>query len=307
MQDRFRRYDEQAEEAFTCFERLFMNLTRYILRGNASFANEHVFDLKTAPEKDIECGIYFYKTERLLHARQYKYADDLAEYVRRTAKTAPTPPAELIFDMSQSDRVASEVKKLVGMRGAMIVEQVTFPMKIDSSDMSESYILASAQTDDGMLLDTETCRKILDLCVISVNHRKVAPDEALQNHLVQQIAERQEEVKGRNTETYLDKKDLLERQYKDKIVEFEMKVDKLDAKIQELQKQERQAGNAASRLKIASEVQILRKKVRTLNREKYDLEDSMDEQISDKIALAQQASEGGVITERLFTIEFAIK
>ena len=33
----------------------------------------------------------------------------------------------------------------------------------------------------------------------------------------------------------------------------------------------------------------------------------MDEQISDKIALAQQASEGGVIAERLFTIEFAIQ
>lgn len=222
VQDRFRRYDEQAEEAFTRFERLFMNLTRYILRGNASFANEHVFDLKTAPEKDIECGTYFYKTERLLHARQYKYADDLAEYVRRTAKTAPTPPAELIFDMSQSDRVASEVKKLIGACGTMVVEQVTFPMKIDSSDMSESYILASAQTEDGMLLDTETCRKILELYAADSNQKAVAPTEVLQNHLAQQIAERQEEVKGRNTDAYLDKKDLLERQYKDKIVEYRL-------------------------------------------------------------------------------------
>ena len=307
VQDRFRRYDEQAEEAFTRFERLFIGLTRYILRDKASFENEHVFDLKTAPEKDIECGAYFYKTERLPHARQYKYADDLAEYVRHTAKAAQTPPAELSFDISQSDRVASEVKKLIGTHGTMIVEQVTFPMKIDSSDMSESYILASAQTDGGVLLDTETCRKMLDLCVVGVEYREVIPDEVLQNHLTRQIAERQEEVKGRNTEAYLDKKDLLERQYKDKIVEYEMKADKLNAKIQELQKQERQAGDAASRLKIASEVQVLRKKVRTLNREKYDLEDSMDEQISDKIALARQASEGGVITERLFTIEFAIQ
>jgi hypothetical protein len=86
-----------------------------------------------------------------------------------------------------------------------------------------------------------------------------------------------------------------------------MKADKLNAKIQELQKQERQAGDAASRLKIASEVQVLRKKVRTLNREKYDLEDSMDEQISDKIALARQASEGGVVAKRLFAVNFTIK
>ena len=231
----------------------------------------------------------------------------MAEYVRHTAKTTQTPPAELIFDVSQSDRVASEVKKLIGAQGTMIVEQATFPMKIDSSDMSESYILASAQTDGGVLLDTETCRKVLDLCAVGVEYKEIIPGEVLQDHLSQQITERQEEVKGRNTEAYLDKKDLLERQYKDKIVEYEMKVDKIEAKIRDLQKQERQAGDAASRLKIASEVQILRKKVRTLNREKYDLEDSMDEQISDKIALARQASEGGVITESLFTIEFAIQ
>ena len=217
------------------------------------------------------------------------------------------PPAKLIFDISQSDRIASEVKNLVGARGIMIVEKVTFPMKIDSSDMSESYILASAQTDDGVLLDTETCRKILDLCVVGVEDRELVPGEVLQDHLSQQITEHQEEVKGRNTETYLDKKDLLERQYKDKIVEYEMKVDKLDAKIQELQKQERQAGDAASRLKITSEVQILRKKVRALNREKYDLEDSMDEQISNKIALAQQASEMEVVTKQLFVINFSIQ
>lgn len=284
-----------------------MGLTRYILRDKASFENEHVFDLKTAPQQNIEVGKYFYKTERLPHARQYKYADELAEYVRHTAKTTQTPPAELIFNISRSDRVASEVKKLVGARGIMTVEQATFPMKIDSSDMSESYILASAQTDDGMLLDTETCRKILDLCVVGVNYKEVIPDEVLQNHLTQQITERQEEVKGRNTEAYLDKKDLLERQYKDKIVEYEMKVDKIEAKIRDLQKQERQAGDAASRLKIASEVQILRKKVRTLNREKYDLEDSMDEQISNKIALAQQASEMEVVTKQLFVINFSIQ
>ncbi len=307
VQDRFRRYDEQAEEAFTRFERLFMGLTRYVLRDNVSFENEHIFDLKIAPQQNIEVGKYFYKTERIPHARQYKYADTLAEYVRREAKNVSTSPAELTFSISRSDRVAAEVKKLIGTHGTMVVEQVTFPMKIDSSDMSESYILASAQTDDGVLLDTETCRKILDLSVADIKPIEVKVSQSLKAFLDQQAAERQAEVKSRNTEAYLDKKDLLERQYKDKIVEYEMKVDKIEAKIRDLQKQERQAGNAASRLKIASEVQVLRKKVRTLNREKYDLEDSMDEQISDKIALAQQASEGGVITEKLFTIEFAIR
>lgn len=306
VQDRFRKYNEQAKEAFTRFEQLFMGLTGYILRDAAEFQDEHVFTLRKAPQENIDTGVYFYKTDRLPHARQYKYADTLAEYVRSTAKHAATPPALLTFDITQSDRVAEEVKRLVGQQGVMVVEKVTFPMKVDSTDMSESYIIAAGQTAAGQLLDTEACRKLLDLKIVSIQASEVIKTDELKEFLQSQISERQDEVKGRNTEVYLDKKDLLERQYKDKMVEYEMQVDKLEAKISELDKQERQASSAPERLKIASDKQLLRKKVRNINRERYDLEDSMDEQISEKITLAQQASEGSVEKVHLFQIGFII-
>ncbi|MFZ2544991.1 MAG: hypothetical protein WAW80_03365 [Candidatus Saccharimonadales bacterium] len=157
-----------------------------------------------------------------------------------------------------------------------------------------------------MTLDTEQCRNILELAVTNIQQHDVNPTEKLTSFMQQQIEERHDEVKGRNTETYLDKKDLLERQYKDKIVEYEMKADKLEGRISELQKQERQATDATERLKIASEVQVLRKKVRSLNREKYDLEDNMDDEISEKITLAQQAAEGEATSKKLFDIIFTI-
>lgn len=306
VQDRFRRYSEQAEEAFNSFERMFMGLTRYELRDNAEFEDEHIFELTKAPKQGIDKGLYFYKTDRVLHARQYKYAGELAEYVRESAKRAHTPPAELTFSISGSDRVASDVKRLAGIGGTMLVQQVTFPMKTGTADMSESYIIAAGETMDGRKLDTELCRNILELTVKDVQEAAVTPSQALVGYLQRQIDERHTEVKGRNTEVYLDKKDLLERQYKDKIVEYEMKVDKLEGKIRELQKQERQAVDAAERLKIASEVQVLRKNARALNREKYDLEDNMDDEISEKITLAQQAAEGNVQAADLFVVAFQI-
>ena len=188
----------------------------------------------------------------------------------------------------------------------MVVQQVTFPMKAGSTDMSESYIIAVGETADGKKLDTELCRNILELTVTDVAPLEIIVSESLNAYLQQQIDERHIEVKGRNTETYLDKKDLLERQYKDKIVEYEMKVDKLESKIRDKQKQERQATDASERLSIASEIQVLRKKARNLNREKYDLEDSMDDEISEKIALAQQAAEGDARSQSLFTVSFSI-
>lgn len=307
VQDRFRKYSEQASEAFNSFERMFIALTRYALRDQAEFEDEHIFALKSSPAKDIETGLYFYKTDRVPHARQYKYAGELAEYVRTSAKRADTPPAQMTFSIATSDRVASEVRKLAGTSGTMIVQQVTFPMKAGSTDMSESYIIAAGETTDGLQLDTELCRNVLELTVTDTKEQVVDVSENLTAYLQQQINERHAEVKGRNTETYLDKKDLLERQYKDKLVEYEMKVDTLEGKIRDKQKQERQATDASERLKIASEVQVLRKKVRMLNREKYDLEDSMDDEISEKIALAQQATRGPAKIESLFMINFILE
>lgn len=306
VQDRFQRYSEQASDAFNNFERMFMGLTRYQLQDRASFEDEHVFTLESSPSSSIETGTYFYKTDRVPHARQYKYADNLAEYVRSAARKVETPPAKLTFSITKSERVAADAKKLRGKSGVLVVESVTFPMKAGSTDMSESYIIASGLTDDGQLIDNEACRKLLELAVTDVEPQSVSVSDDLRSYQTKQIDERHSEVKGRNTETYLDKKDLLERQYKDKIVEFEMKVDKIDAQIRDKQRQERQANDAAERLKIASEVQVLRKKVRALNREKYDLEDRMDDEITEKITLAQQANEGEVEQEKLFEIQFKI-
>lgn len=306
VQDRFQRYSEQATEAFNSFERMFMGLTKYTLRRNATFEDEHVFNLDTSPVAGAEAGLYFYKTDRVPHARQYKYAGDLGEYVRSTAKHTDTPPAALTFSLANSERVSNDVKKLAGTTGTITVQQVTFPMKAGAADMSESYIIAAGETADGTMLDTEACHDILELAVTNAKEQPITPTPDLMAYMKQQVDDRHEEVKGRNTESYLDKKDLLERQYKDKIVEYEMKVDKLETKVREKQKQERQAGSAAERLKIASEVQVLRKKARTLNREKYDMEDSMDDEITEKIALAQQAAEGAAKTELLFEISFKI-
>lgn len=306
VQDRFRRYSEQSAEAFNSFERMFMGLTRYKLRREAEFQDEHVFSLEKSPVRDIETGLYFYKTDRVPHARQYKYAGELGEHVRTSARKANTPPARLTLSLAKSERVANSVKKLAGKNGTITVQQVTFPMKTGATDMSESYIIAAGETADGKNLDTEACRDILELTVTNIEQQDVTVSSTLEDFLQQQIDERHAEVKSRNTETYLDKKDLLERQYKDKIVEYEMKVDKLEAKVREKQKQERQAGSAAERLQIASEVQVLRKKARNLNREKYDLEDSMEEEIDEKITLAQQAAEGQLSSAELFNIDFNI-
>lgn len=307
VQDRFQRYQQEAEKAFNGFERTLMNLTRYELRDFADFDSEHTFTLHSAPVNTIETGQYFFKTDRIPHARQYKYSGSLAEYVRDTAKKANTPPAKLIFSLDNSDRVANEVKHMRGESGIMTVSKVTFAMKTSSFDASESYIVASGETDKGKLLDSETCRNILELSVIREIEQDIHEGNSLVNYQNQQIEGRRGEVRDRNTNSSLDKKDLLERQLKDRTTELEMRIDKLRQRVADKQRQERQAGDAEARLKIASEIQTLRKKVREIQSQLYDLEDNMYDEISAKIEQAMQVAEGKPIVEPLFTIKFEIK
>lgn len=308
VQDRFRRYDEQTEEAFNSFERMFMGLTKYELRGNASFKDDHIFKLDRSPINRVPTGTYFYKKrEQPQHARQYKYSGELAEYVRNSARASATPPAHLTFNVADSERASADVKKLKGRSGTMLVRTVTFPITVGQSDMSENYVLASAELDNGDMLDGEACRNILALKVTNVTPLdSISPSDVLDIYTARLIEELHDEVKERNTATYLDKRDLLERQYKDKVTEYEMKEDVISSKIREKERQEKQAPTNADRLLVAGEIQVLRKKRRALQQERLDLEDSMEDEIYDKISAAQQASEGDVREEVLFEVQFNI-
>ena len=84
-------------------------------------------------------------------------------------------------------------------------------MKTGASDMSESYIVSAGETTDGTQIDSETCRDSFELATTQIQLKDVQISSETQNLLKSQITARQNEVKDRNTATYLDKKDILEQ------------------------------------------------------------------------------------------------
>lgn len=61
--------------------------------------------LNQSPVKDAPTGRYFFKSQPLDNAHQYRYAGPLAQHVVETSKTHDTPARELIF--SSGSRSAS--------------------------------------------------------------------------------------------------------------------------------------------------------------------------------------------------------
>lgn len=173
--------------------------------------------------------------------------------------------------------------------------------------MSENYVLASAELDNGDMLDGEACRNLLSLKVVDIDKLdSIKSSDLLDIYTNRLIDELHEEVKERNTAVYMDKKDLLERQYKDKVTEYEMKEDAISSKFaKKSAKKNKHRPMPISSVSLARYKRLCKKR-RTLQKERLDLEDTMEDDIFDKISAAQQASEGEVRQERLFEIRFAI-
>lgn len=308
VQDRFKSYQQQTQDAFNRFEQLFMSLTRYELRNKAAFEDDgRVFRLEQSISK-VQQGIYYYKTDRVPHARQYKYISDLSDFVRDTAKKHDTPPAHLVFNIGSSVRASAGAKNLKGKQGILTVGEVTFPMSVKGAvDQSESYIVAAGRSNDGDDIDSETSLEILELATQSVEKCGVINvPNSIKKSLDSEISSLHEGVKKRNSALYFDKKDIIEQEFRDKEAEFQIKIDKFDSQIKEKERLEKQAPSPSERLEISKEIQKLRLKHRELRQEQFTLEDSRNEDIDQKLKLVEQALDGEPRMCELFTITWSI-
>ncbi len=203
VQDRLKSYDAQSGEVLNKFERLLLAVTKWQLADHAEFEGDgRRFVLRESPVKDAPTGRYYFKSEPLDNAHQYRYSGPLATHVVDTAKATATPPRELTFSVGASERASSAVKDLAGKSGELIVNLVTFSMKAKSDDISESYMLAGALTDGGHWLDHEYSADILDLACVREGAEVAIDDTKFESHLTERRAQLEREVQGRNSRYY---------------------------------------------------------------------------------------------------------
>jgi ERCC4-related helicase len=234
VQDRLKAYDAQSGAVLNKFERLLLALTRHQLDKHATFDGDgRNFVLHTAPVAEAPTGQYYFKSQPLEHAHQYRYASPLAQHVVGTSKAADTPTRELAFSLGASERASSAVKELRGKSGELTVNVVTFSMKAKHEDLSESYLLAGGFTDDGEWLDEEYAADILDLACIGVGDELLIDDSKFRANLERRRGELEKEVQGRNSRYYDQQEDLLYRNQQDRRAESEGKIRDYRAKERE--------------------------------------------------------------------------
>lgn len=308
VQDRLKAYDTQSGEVLNMFERLLLAVTRHSLDGRATFEGDgRNFTLHESPTVDAPTGRYFFKSQPLDNAHQYRYAGPLAQHVIASAKDAETPPRELVFSISDSERVSSAVRKLAGQSGTLTADLVTFRMRAKNDDISESYMLSGALTDDGKWLDHEYAADILDLACSKVGENGIDVDQnTFAPHLDARRSELEKEVQGRNARYYDQQEELLYRNTLDRKAESEGKVREYQAKEKEHRKLARQADDPMEQLRHKKEARRWAERAdEEYERSRSERKD-LREQADNYLQLIEESLKGTQDVQHLFTIRWRI-
>lgn len=307
VQDRLKAYDSQSGDVLNKFERLLLAITKRALADNATFEGDgRHFVLNISPVSEVKTGRYYFKSEPLENAHQYRFDSALAHHVMDDSKTAYTPSRELIFSISQSDRSSTAVRELEGCSGELTVKMVTFSIKARNDDISESYILASGMTDDGRWLDHEYAADILDLVCMSEGS-EIAIDES---KFALKLAERREqlerEVQTRNSRYYDQQEELLYRNQQDRRAESEGAIREFKIKEKEARKDARATDNPMEQLKFKKEARKWAERAEEEDEEARVARKKMREEADHYLELIEEALKGTQTIEDLFTIRWKV-
>lgn len=307
VQDRLRTYDEESGVVLNTFERLLLAVTKFELEPFADFHGDgRLFDLHKAPEKKIELGRYFFKSQPEKNAHQYRFASPLAEHVIGQATSRDTPPAKLTFSLSQSPRVSTALKELVGTSGVISTSLVEFTMSARGQDLSESYLVSAGKTEDGQTLDSEYIAELLELTCISSDDIRSVTTADLESTISSEIETLGKEVQARNSRFHSEQEDILHRSIEDRKAEADARIREFRAKEKELRRLAKLADDPVEQLNHKKEAKKWDQKADDEDESFRAEKKAMNEEGARLMQLIEQSLRGTKSIRQLFAAEWSV-
>lgn len=308
VQDRLKAYDDQSGEVLNKFERLLLAITRYQLGDLATFEGDgRHFVLHRSPVAEAPTGRYFFKSQPLSNAHQYRFASPLAQYVLDGAKRASTLPRRLEFSLDVSERVGTSMRELAGTEGILTVKVITFRMKANNDDLSESYLLSGALTNDGRWLDYEYVADMMDLACVDISDTSALIDDSLfDNHLIARTSELEKEVQMRNSRFYDQQEEILYRNSLDRKAESEAKIRVFRQNEKEHRKLARMADDPMEQLRHKKEARKWAQRADEEDDEARSERLKLRAEADKYLTLIEESLKGTREVEQLFTIRWSV-
>ena len=305
VHDRLKLRLQDAEARLDKLGRWFWGVTCFALDGRARFDEQsYAFSLSTPPT-GIATGRYQLirgaaQPDMLAHA--YRLSHPLGEWSIDTSLNAATPVATLKLDYSKHGARVSVIERLRGMSGWLTLAR----LEVTAFETTEA-LLFSGLTDDGQVLDQETCERLMTIPAAgNPTPLSTTVPEALLANSQRAVAATVAQVLEANQRLFNEERDKLERWADDKLLAAEEALKNTKARIAQLKRDARKAATLQEQDAIQRELSELERKQRRLRQEIFAVEDEIIAKRDELIASLQQRLQEKTSNETLFSVRWQV-
>jgi len=300
---------DQAVARLDKVGRYFWGLTKHILHRNAAFDDaKYAFTLdKALSLDDVPAGKYQLvrkgDAEAILNAHTYRLTHPLGEHVLAEGLEQETPLAQIEFDYSNHPTKISIIESLVSKSGWLTLKKLRM-----ESLRAEEYLILTGTTDNGQILDAETCEKLFS-CGASRSPKSLndnAPQELLQNSK-RQIDAKVSELVQENNLFFQAEREKLEKWADDKILGAEQALTDTKNRMRALKREARIASTIEEQQEIQTEIRDLEKLQRRQRQEIFEVEDEIIDKRDELIDALEQKLKQTTHVDELFTIRWNVE
>lgn len=309
VHDRLKLRLDEAEARLDKLGRWFWGVTRYALSERARFDEQsYAFSLSTPPTgivPPIPMGRYQLirgaaQPDMLAHA--YRLSHPLGEWSIEASLNAATPVATLQLDYGKHGARVSIIERLRGMSGWLTLAR----LEVTAFETTEA-LLFSGLTDDGQVLDQETCEKLMAIPAAGKpTPLSTAVPEALLANSQRAVEATIAQILEANQRLFNEERDKLERWADDKLLAAEEALKNTKARIAQLKRDARKAVTLQEQDGIQRELSELERKQRRLRQEIFAVEDEIIAKRDELIASLQQRLQEKTSNETLFSIRWQV-
>lgn len=305
VHDRLKLRLQDAEARLDKLGRWFWGVTCFALDGRARFDEQsYAFSLSTPPT-GIATGRYQLirgaaQPDMLAHA--YRLSHPLGEWSIDASLNAATPVATLKLDYGKRGARVSVIERLRGMSGWLTLAR----LEVTAFETTEA-LLFSGLTDDGQVLDQETCERLMTIPAAGKpTPLSTTVPEALLANSQRAVAATVAQVLEANQRLFNEERDKLERWADDKLLAAEEALKNTKARIAQLKRDARKAVTLQEQDGIQRELSELERKQRRLRQEIFAVEDEIIAKRDELIASLQQRLQEKTSNETLFSVRWQV-
>ncbi|MBI1626695.1 SNF2-related protein [Comamonas suwonensis] len=309
VHDRLKLRLQDAEARLDKLGRWFWGVTCFALDGRARFDEQsYAFSLSTPPTGIVQLapvGRYQLirgaaQPDMLAHA--YRLSHPLGEWSIDASLNAATPVATLKLDYGKHGARVSVIERLRGMSGWLTLAR----LEVTAFETTEA-LLFSGLTDDGQVLDQETCEKLMAIPAAGkTTPLSTTVPEALLANSQRAVAATVAQVLEANQRLFNEERDKLERWADDKLLAAEEALKNTKARIAQLKRDARKAATLQEQDGIQRELAELERKQRRLRQEIFAVEDEIIAKRDELIASLQQRLQEKTSNETLFSVRWQV-